>query len=111
VPDGTDAVTPTPVPPTPKFILPTMEQPQRIAGADPAYTPEAKAARVTGDVRLRVCFDTSGAVTTVDVKHGLPMGLTESAIRAVRGWRYRPYLMNGQAVPGCLFTKFAFRLE
>ncbi len=105
---GTD---PAPAEPPIKFIPPTWRQPERIAGSDPAYTLEAKAARLDGSVRLKVCFDKEGAVTSAQVLQGMPMGMTEAAVRAVRGWRYRPYLVGGQAIRGCIATTFNFALR
>lgn len=112
VPGGLgDGPPPPPAPPpVERLIPPTMPQPVRVAGERPAYTPEARSARVEGDVILRVCFDTAGAVTRAVVVKGLPMGLTEASVEAARGWRYRPYLLGGHAIPGCVVTRFEFRL-
>lgn len=94
-----------------RFIPPTWRQPERTGGGDPAYTPAARAARLEGSVKLKICFDRQGAVTDATVLQGMPMGMTEAAERAVRAWRYRPYLVGGQPIRGCVLTTFNFRLR
>lgn len=69
------------------------------ATARPVYTPEARAARVQGDVVLRVRFNVDGSVTILGVTNGLPYGLTESAIRSAAGVKFSPAMRGNQAVP------------
>ena len=54
-------------------------------------------ARVRGGVALTARVDSDGAVRSVRVVSG-NRALAASAVRAVRQWRYRPYLKDGQAV-------------
>ncbi len=105
-----DGTAPAPEPPL-RFIPPTWKQPERVSGHDPAYTAEAKAAHLDGSVKLKVCFDKQGAVTDAKVLQGMPMGMTEAAVRTVQTWRYRPYLVGGQAIRGCVLTTFNFTLR
>jgi protein TonB len=39
----------------------------------------------------------NGDVIDLEVLHG-PIELSVSAVNAVRQWKYRPYVLNGQAV-------------
>lgn len=64
---------------------------------DPVYPPIAKTARIEGAVVLAVEIDKEGAVTSVQVVSGHPILLT-SATDAVKQWRYRPYILNGEPV-------------
>jgi protein TonB len=63
----------------------------------PNYPPIAKAARVSGTVILQATISKTGTITNLRVVSGPPM-LQQSAMDAVRSWRYRPYLLNGDPV-------------
>jgi protein TonB len=39
----------------------------------------------------------NGTVEEVSIERGLPV-LAQAAIEAVKQWRYRPYLLNGEPV-------------
>lgn len=73
--------------------------PQKIFAPQPAYTEEARQARVQGVVILQAIVDAMGRVSNVKVLKGLPMGLSESAVETVAEWRYRPATLNGEPVP------------
>jgi TonB family protein len=63
----------------------------------PEYPPDARDQRVQGTVILHVNIDKEGNVSNVQLVSGHPM-LAPAAIEAVRQWKYRPYLLNGEAV-------------
>jgi TonB family protein len=64
---------------------------------DPVYPPVAKAARIQGTVVLQAAISKSGSVEDLHVVTGQAL-LQEAALSAVRTWRYRPYLVNGEPV-------------
>jgi protein TonB len=64
---------------------------------EPSYPPLARAARVQGEVLLSAVIDTNGMIQNLQLISGHPM-LVPSAIAAVKQWRYKPYLLNGQPV-------------
>jgi len=68
-----------------------------IHRVEPAYPTLAKAARVQGEVLLRAVIDKNGDIQDLTLISGHPM-LVPSAIEAVKQWRYKPYLLNGQPV-------------
>ncbi len=68
-----------------------------IHRVEPAYPLLAKSARVQGDVVLTAVIDVNGDIQNLQLISGHPM-LVPSAIAAVRQWRYKPYLLNGQPV-------------
>jgi len=68
-----------------------------IQKVEPAYPPLARSARVQGDVVLSAIIDSNGQITNLQLVSGHPM-LVPSAIAAVKQWRYKPYLLNGQPV-------------
>ena len=63
----------------------------------PPYPPMAKMARVQGAVVLQAVISKQGTIENLRVVSGHPM-LVQSALDAVRQWRYRPYLLNGEPV-------------
>jgi periplasmic protein TonB len=68
-----------------------------IHRVEPAYPTLAKAARVQGEVVLKAIIDRDGNIQDLTLISGHPM-LVPSAIEAVKQWRYKPYLLNGQPV-------------
>jgi protein TonB len=67
----------------------------KIAGANPVYPPIAKAAHVSGSVVLHAIISKQGTIQDLNVVSG-PEMLRSSAVDAVRGWRYKPYILNGE---------------
>ncbi len=90
----------------PKFV-PVAPQRIRISAGvtkgllihrvEPAYPTLARAARVQGEVVLSAVIDSNGQIQNLQLVSGHPM-LVPAAIAAVRQWRYKPYLLNGQPV-------------
>lgn len=90
----------------PKFIPVTPQRVRISQGVtkgllvhrvEPAYPTLARSARVQGEVVLSAVIDTNGQITNLQLVSGHPM-LVPAAITAVREWRYKPYLLNGQPV-------------
>ncbi len=63
----------------------------------PQYPSIARAARVHGVVVLQATISKSGSIENLRVISGPPM-LLQAALDAVRSWRYKPYLLNGEPV-------------
>ncbi|MGH9578998.1 MAG: energy transducer TonB, partial [Terriglobales bacterium] len=68
-----------------------------ISQPKPLYPQMARMARVQGSVVLQAVISKNGNIENLRVVSGHPM-LTQSALDAVRQWRYRPYLLNGEPV-------------
>ena len=89
--------------------LPTSEHPKRvrvsekvsqtllIKSVNPRYPAGALSARIQGSVILQAIISREGDVTEVKLVSGHPM-LVPSAIDAVKRWKYKPYLLNGEPV-------------
>jgi len=56
----------------------------------PPYTEEARRAKFSGTVLLKVTVGEDGSVRDVVVQRGQPYGLTEQAVAAVQNWRFVP---------------------
>jgi protein TonB len=63
----------------------------------PVYPPIAKTARVSGTVVLAASISKTGVIENVRVLSG-PVMLRQSAVDAVRTWRYKPYKLNNEPV-------------
>jgi len=68
-----------------------------IYRVEPAYPPLAKQARIQGVVVMTALIDKGGNVQNLQVVSGHPL-LAPAAIEAVKQWRYKPFLLNGQPV-------------
>ncbi len=68
-----------------------------IRKVQPNYPPLAKAARIQGTVVLQAEISKDGTIQNLQLISGHPM-LAPAAIEAVRQWRYKPYLLNGEPV-------------
>jgi len=64
---------------------------------EPPYPALARSARISGSVVLKAIISKEGTIEDLTLVSGHPM-LVPAAIDAVRQWRYRPYLLNGQPV-------------
>lgn len=88
-----------------------VKRPEKISGLTPAYTAEARRARVTGVVIVETLIDEQGNVTETRVIKGLPMGLEEAAVEAVRSWKFKPATLEGQPVPVYYVLTINFQLD
>ena len=68
-----------------------------VSKVAPSYPPDARAARIQGSVVLGVIIGEDGNVQYVRVISGDPM-LAPAAIDAVKQWKYRPYILNGDPI-------------
>jgi protein TonB len=66
-----------------------------IRRVEPTYPPLARSARVQGEVVLSAIISTNGDIENLQLVSGHPM-LVPAALTAVKQWRYKPYLLNGQ---------------
>jgi TonB family protein len=63
----------------------------------PIYPPIAEAAHVSGTVVLQATISKTGSIEDLRVVSG-PAMLQQSALDAVKTWRYRPYLLYNEPV-------------
>ncbi len=106
---GIISAAPVFAPPPPKVEAPKPVAPQRIrVGGNvqkamqlftpsPVYPPLAKQARIQGVVKLNAVISKEGNIEQLTVVSGHPL-LIPSALDAVKKWRYKPTLLNGEPV-------------
>jgi periplasmic protein TonB len=80
------------------------------AKPDPGYTREARRVGVQGDVVLKLLLRDDGKLDRVRVVRRLPYGLTENAIRAACGVKFKPAIKAGQPVSQWVTVQYGFRL-
>jgi periplasmic protein TonB len=68
-----------------------------VTRVQPLYPPLARQARIQGSVMLHALISRDGRIENLQLISGHPL-LVQSAIDAVKQWRYRPYLLNNEPV-------------
>lgn len=86
--------------------------PRPISNQVPDYPREAIHRRLEGTVKLRVQIGLDGQVQSVSVadSSGYAM-LDESALRAIRGWKFSPRLQDGKPVVSSALIPVRFHLD
>jgi len=91
---------PAPIPtlkPAPPPRVSRMMEGNLIYKPQPPYPPMARAARIQGPVVLRAIISKAGTIENLQTLSGHPL-LVPAALEAVKHWRYRPYVLNGEPV-------------
>jgi protein TonB len=76
----------------------------------PKYPPVAIAVRASGTVMLQATISRNGTIENLRVLGG-PALLQQAALDAVKQWRYRPYVLDGQPVEVETTINVQFTLE
>jgi len=109
-----DAAPPPPSEPTGpiRFVVGgKITEPIKLSGSVPLYPEAARRARIQGVVVLECIIGKNGAVKDVKVLRGLPLGLTESAVDAVKGWQFQPSTLNEKPVEVLYILTVRFNLQ
>jgi len=95
---------PTGPPPPPKPVTPSrirvggsVEAASIINKVTPQYPPIAKTAHVSGTIILHAIISKDGSIQELQYVSGPPL-LMKAAMDAVKEWRYKPTLLNGEPV-------------
>jgi protein TonB len=86
-----------------------VEEALLLSQTKPAYPLLAIQTRTQGDVVLRAIIGKDGSVAELQVVSGHPL-LVKAAMDAVRQWRYKPTLLNGEPVEVDTTITVSFRL-
>jgi periplasmic protein TonB len=84
--------------PAAKPPVSVMMEGNLIHRVEPPYPPIARQLRLQGTVVLRAMIGSDGNIERIQVISGHPI-LVQAARDAVNQWRYRPYFLNGTAIP------------
>lgn len=75
----------------------------------PVYPPAARSMRTSGIVRVEVIIDENGQVAEVQKTSG-PQLLQRAATDAVKKWKFKPFVRDGEPVKATGFVSFNFSL-
>ena len=84
--------------------------PSMLQKVEPEYSQEARLARYQGTVMLSIIVGADGRAQDLQVVRGIGLGLGEKALEAVRKWKFRPGMKDGEAVPVMATIEVNFRL-
>jgi protein TonB len=87
-----------------------VSRPELIFKPEPEYSEEARKAKFQGTVLLSIVVMADGTTSNIRVIRPLGLGLDEKAIEAVRKWKFRPSLKDGNPVPVHANVEVNFRL-
>jgi TonB family protein len=90
-----------------------VRAPEAIVSVKPEYTRAAMAAKLQGTVRVGCVITTKGQCTDLEVRRSLDsrLGLDDAALTALRQWRFRPAIRQGQPVAVRVQVDMAFSLR
>ncbi len=88
-----------------------VTSPSLLRKMEPEYSEEARAAKLTGRVKLYAEIGPGGMAHNIKAIEGLGLGLDEQAIDAIAQWRFKPGRKNGQPVTVAATIEVNFRLQ
>ena len=74
----------------------------------PTYPPAAKSMRMGGVVRVDLIVDEQGSIAVQNTTG--PSMLQRAAVDAVKKWKFKPFVRDGQPVKATGFVNFNFAL-
>ena len=75
-----------------------LKPPRLVSSVLPVYPSMARETGIEGEVVVDTTISETGKVTTMKVLSG-PAVLRQSALDALRQWKYAPSMLNGQPIP------------
>ena len=88
-----------------------MTAPKVLHKIEPAYTKQAKDAKIEGTVVLDVEVHPDGRAHNMRVERSLDPGLDQKALEAVKQWEFRPGKKDGKPVAVAATIEINFRLR
>lgn len=87
-----------------------VSSPMVIYQVEPQFSPEARQAKFNGVVLLNLVVDQDGLPQNVHVLRGVGMGLDEKAVEAVKQYKFKPAMEDGNPVPVALNVEVNFQI-
>jgi TonB family protein len=132
VPEPAPAPTPAPAPPPAPRVVAPPAPPQKaeaphaippatlkglLASSTKIDVPDVVITQMKHDEKkktnavIKVCIGTGGEVTAASVmKSSGYAAYDDNLVNGIRGWRYRPFLVDGKTVPACSAVSVGFSL-
>jgi TonB family protein len=87
-----------------------VSPPTLLSKVEPTYSDTAYAANCEGSVQVYVEVGTDGLAHNIQIVRGLGLGLDEKAIEAIKVWKFKPGMKDGQPVPVMATIEVSFHL-
>jgi len=87
-----------------------MVAPQVLTKVDPAYTPQARQAKIAGTVVVQVEIGQDGRAHNPRIVRPLDPGLDRNALDAISQWRFAPGTKDGAPVTVAATIEINYRL-
>jgi TonB family protein len=87
-----------------------VKAPSLVSKVEPEYSEEARSAKYSGTVLLKVVVDVDGLAKNIEVVNSLGMGLDEQAVLAIQRWKFKPGEKDGVPVPVMAQIEVNFKL-
>lgn len=97
------------IPPGRLTIAQEVAEGSLVRKVEPVYPQMAQIAHIQGDVVLRAYISKEGLIDDLRAVSGHPI-LIQSALDAVRQWKYKPYMLNGEPVAVQTTVTVQFRM-
>jgi TonB family protein len=88
-----------------------VKAPIVVKRVDPIYADEARRDRISGIVIIEVLIDKTGSVKDALVLKGLPDGLSDAAMAAIKQWQFQPGTLKGEPVDVIFNLTINFKLD
>ncbi len=117
VPDGMQGAPPPPPPKveTPSVVPPKVLEQNRIAGETQIQPPDEVKNQIRRDGKTRVasnfqiCLDATGGIKGIKMLKSSGYASYDRKIQSsMSGWRYKPFMVNGEARPVCTAVTFIY---
>lgn len=92
------------------LVVHTLDPAMLIHRVEPAYPILPRQLGRSGRVELRAVIATDGTIQSLQVVSGDPL-FYQSAMEAVRQWRYKPTVLNGEAVEVDTFITVIYNID
>jgi protein TonB len=93
-----------------KRIVSQLNEGQLVNRVEPVYPHIAAVSEIQGQVKLHAIIGRDGRIQSLSAVSGHPL-LVRAALEAVEQWRYRPYILNGEAVEVETFITVNFKKQ
>lgn|SRR6185312_2727195 len=102
---------PAAVPSGPTHVGSPVLPPKIRHSANPKYTDEARREKISGNVQIYLWVDEKGNPSHIKVIKSLGHGLDESAVDAVRKYKFKPATRDGVPVKVDLYIDVNFQIR
>jgi TonB family protein len=85
--------------------------PKVVSKVEPAYTDDARSAKIEGPVVLSLMIDPQGQAHNIRVTKSLDKGLDQQAIAAIEQWHFAPGIKDGKPVHAAATIEVNFHLR